>query len=635
MNQNQLPTSENAGFENSENDNHPKPIPGWLKVIAMFFAGIIYVFREPAIQLKTRVYDLEKQGFAWTLSGIFVSLVAGIGLGYELGWHYNYPVAKWVLSGTAAAIATYFYLWPAIVHVLLKGYIRLSEHVWKFIDFSLDPFVKSKSDDWLSQTVFFLTGFLTVGFACASFWFVMNFIHVQLAIGFAGYLFGGLAGLLVGVGSGFLGIALLNYAKLPWCAAVLGAILIYALRNYTRAYLPAQVFGFNITTVFYALELALWVGFIYPLLHITLTKVFSKFFKWLEQTVKYIYHLPKGGYREFYVQAINIASTAVVFFLVKDFFAPSLASNTIVLYFAASAVSLFVYVVFGRILNFLDNILIGGAVSFAGAHYVYVSISILQINNSDVWSFIGGVIGFSLFELVIFPIAFVAVKAVAEPLLSSWLREPLVSLHRVLSTELANSYDNTYKDKNENYIALFSQTASVAATVTAFFGARLLAEALELNLFLSTLLEIVIVVSAYLVLGKLVRYYKIALISRFSALAIAIYLGTQSYAFSSFHNIAYVIAAFGLILTLLLFFPISYVLIKALLTSIKADVWMEPVVVGAFEKVEVIFEKLWKAILINYDAIKATLDPMFENFNRAFRQSWEQISGSASGKRKN
>lgn len=637
MTQNQLPNLENAEGEKPENHNsentNAKPIAGWLKVIAMFFAGIIYVFREPALQLKSRVYDLTKEGPFWVVSGLLVSLAAGIGLGYQLGWQYNYEVVRWVFAGLVGALATYFYAWPAVVHVFLKGYIRLSKKVWKYLDFDLDPFKPMKAEDWLSQTVYYAIGVLTVGFGFFSFWFVMTFIHAQLAIGFAGYLFGGLAGLLVGVGSGFLGMGLLYNVQLPWCATVIGAALVYFLRSFTQQYLPTEAFGFNITGLIYALELALWAGFIYPLLHIALTRIFTRFFVWLRETNRYVYHQPKGGYREFFLQLANIATAIAVFFFISVKFAPDLAVSTTVLYALASVGSLFVYVVFGKLLNYLDNTFLSLATSLIGSYFVFQYVLTLQTIHSSEWALAAGFVFFFLSMSALFPIAYVALKAVFQPLLSSWLRDPLVKLHEVLSKELANSYDNTYKDKNENYIALFSQTVSFVATIAAFIGSNiLLTQYLGLNLILSILLEIAIVISAYLTFGKLVRRFKITLISRFFATVIAIFLGTQTYAFSSFHHISYVIGAISFILTLWIVFPVSYVLLKTLILTFKADFLLK-FFVELFDRIEATFERLWIAILENYAAIKATLDPMFENFNRAFKQSWEQINKSAGGKK--
>ncbi|MBC7996804.1 MAG: hypothetical protein IAF58_02610 [Leptolyngbya sp.] len=637
MTQNKLPNVENAGGEKPENHNsdnpNAKPIAGWLKVIAMFFAGIIYVLREPALQLKSRVYDLKKEGPFWVLSGLLVSLAAGIGLGYQLGWQYDYDAVRWVFAGLVGALATYFYAWPAVVHLFLKGYIRLSKKVWKYLDFNLDPFKPMKAEDWLSQTVYHAIGVLTIGFGILSFWFVMTFIHAQLAIGFAGYLFGGLAGLLVGVGSGFLGMGLLNFAQLPWCATVIGAALIYFLRSFTQQYLPTEAFGFNITGLIYALELALWAGFIYPLLHIALTRIFTRFFVWLRETNHYVYHQPKGGYREFFLQLANIATAIAVFFFISVKFAPILAVSAGALYTIASVASLFVYVVFGKALNFLDNSFLSLVSSLMGGYCAYQYVLTFQIIHSSEWAFAAGFVVFFLSMIALFPIAYVALKVVFQPLLSSWLRDPLVNMHDVLSKELANSYDNTYKDKNEDYIALFSQTVSFVATIAAFIGSSiLLTQFLDLNLIMSILLEIVIVISAYLTFGKLVRRFKTTLISRFFATVIAIFLGTQTYAFSSFHHISYVIGAISFILTLWIVFPVIYVLLKTLILTFRAD-YLLRFFVKLFDRIETTFERLWTAILENYAAIKATLDPMFENFSRAFKESWEQINKSAGGKK--
>lgn len=614
-----------------QGNNAEKPLPGWLKAIALPIAAIVYLFREPAVQLKRLVYD-GRTGGLWQILGIIVALAAGIGLGYQLGWQHDVSTVKWVISSVAATLATYFYIWPAAVHVLLKRLFTVSEKLWSYVESDPGAYRRGKTKTnpvWFTHVLFFLVGAAIVLGAINLGWTVLTVIHAKMAMGFFGYIVGGVAGLILGVIVGSGSFALLHSVKLPFAAALIGAGTIYLARGLTQTYLPTSAFGFDFTGVVYAIEGALWMAYIFPLAHITISRGFSFVWDLVDDLCKAIYNEEKGGYREFSLQVTNVGVTYAAFQLVAGY-APTLGFGALAVYSAASLAALVAYIIVGKVLTEIGNGIVGFAAS-AGA--AYLTFGYASTYGGLVVGLLGGALAAALTGFLLFPAAYWLVRLVAKPLLSSWLRNPLVTIHKVLSDELLHAFDRTYSDPNKNYVSLFSQLASLTATVAAYFGAVLLAGVLELGTILTFGLVGVLVLAAYLTFGKLARRYGNGLVAALLSIGAAVFVGAHVYALPDYGTLWYAIPAgiAAIVGTVFVAFPVAYVIAKALLTGIKADVWLKAIVVGAFDTVESVFSTIWQAIVENYKAIKATIDPLFTDFNRAFKQAWEQITGGKKG----
>lgn len=614
-----------------QGNNAEQPIPGWLKLIALPIAALVYLFREPAVQLKRLVYD-SRSGGLWQVLGVIVALATGIGLGYQLGWQHEVTTVKWVIASVLATLATYFYLWPAAVHVLLKRLFTVSEKLWGYVETDPGAYRRGNTKTnpvWFTRLLIFLVGAACVLGSVYLGWTVLTVIHAKMAMGFFGYIVGGVAGLILGVIVGAGSLSLLHGVKLPFAAAAIGALTIYLTRGLTQTYLPTSAFGFDFTGVVYAIEAAVWMAYLFPLAHIVVSRGFSFAWDLVDDLCKSIYNEPKGGYREFFLQVVNIGVATGAFLTVASY-VPTFGFGTIAVYGAASLATLVVYIIVGKVLTEIGNIPVGLA-SAAGAGYV--AFGYASAFGGTLAGIAGAAVAAVLTGFVLFPVAYWLVRLIANPLLASWLRNPLVNIHKVLSDELLHAFDRTYSDPNTNYVSLFSQLASLTATVAVYFGAVLLAGVLELGSILTVGLVGALLFAAYLTFGKLARRYGNGLVAALVSIGAAVFVGAHVYALPAYGSLWYAVpAGVGAILaTVFVAFPVAYVIVKAVLTGIKADVWLKAIVVGAFDKVESLFSTIWNAIVVNYNAIKATIDPIFTDFNRAFKQAWEQITGGKKG----
>jgi hypothetical protein len=104
------------------------------------------------------------------------------------------------------------------------------------------------------------------------------------------------------------------------------------------------------------------------------------------------------------------------------------------------------YLAIGSIVGQVSNMFIGVAGSIAAAAAVVLEPS-LQVFSGWFLVAVQAVLTALLAGLVVIPLAYRVVKFVANPLLASWLSEPLTNLHRSLRRELFSANSNTYSDK--------------------------------------------------------------------------------------------------------------------------------------------------------------------------------------------
>ncbi|MBZ0189995.1 MAG: hypothetical protein K8F91_27370, partial [Candidatus Obscuribacterales bacterium] len=270
----------------------------------------------------------------------------------------------------------------------------------------------------------------------------------------AGIIPAAISGLVVG------GIAgtLLNWLRLRLIAVLTGLAAVYFLTPTTTALVNGIELGsFSLITpalpwAASALALFVYIGLVFPLAHIAVTHGLKRLPDLLD-ALKEAYDEKNKRYRSFIAQVTTIAAVVAIFWFVPALLTATFGLTALwAVYGLTSLAAIAVYLVGG---NLLDNTGIGPqglAISIAAGYFTF-HWSIALSFGTVASSFIGTAAGMFTF-LLAFPLAYVVVRFVADPLLASWLAEPLVKLnHKAaisfmdLVESLTEAADRTYGDK--------------------------------------------------------------------------------------------------------------------------------------------------------------------------------------------
>ena len=231
---------------------------------------------------------------------------------------------------------------------------------------------------------------------------------------------------------------------------------------------------------------------------------------------------------------------------------------------------------------------------------------------------------------LVFPIAYALVRLVAKPLLASWLRDPLVKLHEVLSEEIGHAFSRTYLDQTE-YRDLFLHATNIVAGVGLAYAAYLLSAALGFGVAMTAGTVILTVGLSYMLVGKLLLKAGNYLVGVLTGLAVGVFAGTIVYAGQSAGLYAAIPA--GLVVAAAVFgigFPLVYVVVRAVANFLAATRWLKPVLVTVYEFFWNLFAALWREFLETYKRVYDSIKPYFGNFRQTWVDTWESVRQSFS-----
>lgn len=599
--------------------------------VAMFFIG-------PSQYLRKRAYDGSKIApFPW-LVGLVVSAAAGVKLGASV---YHLGVSWWLPMGVGAVVATYYYLWPALYLALSRWSFRFASFLWERIPDGDSSQVNAYGvSPWFVRLILSLSRIAAV-IACAVLWWQLGAgIHAKLGwdgalLNLISLVVSGVAALAVSVVVGALAFGLLSQGVLT-VAFASGLALSYwyspqALTLVQTYQLPAStVYGIE------ALVFFVWTAYLFPLSVLIVSRLFRGFGEWIVRALDYFFgnffkHFGRfleaayddsdRNYLSFVRHSANIAVASAVGYYAFGFDSIGgvgllAASLRVVL------PALLSYIVGGYLLRMVHNGVIAGFLSGYAAYIVYdlalqmgVPLGVLGAGASAVLAFVVGMI-------FAFPLVYFVVKLVFNPLLASWLGRPLEQVHEQLSTEIFSSVSHTYEDKAE-YGQFFALATGIAATGAVYFGLSRLVGLLDFAPLYVQIVTISGAVSIYLATGKLFVRYGNVLIGILLSLGFGVWGGISVYQHFD-ANLWYGVGGFfatGLA-TAFIGFPVSYVVVRALLSLVAVTHWLLPLLAFVHGFFFGFVSRFWNGVVIAYRTIEAAWLPAWRSVSQMWDESW-------------
>jgi hypothetical protein len=254
---------------------------------------------------------------------------------------------------------------------------------------------------------------------------------------------------------------------------------------------------------------------------------FNNFFKHFGRFLEAAYDDSDRNYLSFVRHGANIAVATAVGYYAFGFDsiggASLLASSLRVV-----LPVLLSYIVGGYLLRLVHNGFIAVVLSGFAAYFVYGLALFMGVPLGAVGAAASAVLTFAVGMIFVFPLAYFVVKLVFNPLLASWLGQPLAKVHEQLSTEIFSSVSHTYEDKAE-YGQFFAHATGIAATAAVYFGLSRLVGLLDFAPLYVQIVTISGAVSIYLAAGKLFVRYGNVLIGVLLSLGAGVWGGISVY----------------------------------------------------------------------------------------------------------
>lgn len=619
----------------SEAPNASQESPGLFQRLltgTMFFlAFLVMMLVKPAQYLKAQVYEKSGHTVAW-VAGLLASAVASIATGYFL-WLQAASAIAWIPLATAALFGTYYYLWPVLYLIVFRWAFEFSRFLWRNV-----PSAKARNFDgpvWFSQL---LTGLAIAGTVVSAFflaWHVGHAVHTWL--GFTSVL-GNLiaiaislvAGVLSGIFAGFVVISVLTEAAMPVLALASGAATAWHYNDGLVSVVAAHELPAWSNHVLQAAVVFVVAGYLFPLAHMVVSRLFNFVGKYLKDFID-------GFFRRFeklitstyadsdtkYVSFLHSAGALALTYAAGQYVWGWAASYGLYGQVGTTAGAVLVaYLISTAVLSQCSNVLIGVAGALAAFFFAYTTPWLHVIDGG--WFVLGlhGLVGAALAFFVLVPVAYQLVKLVANPLLASWLSDPLSSFQRSVSREIFSANSNTYSDST-GFEPLFAHLTNLVLAVGVFFAVQLAAAALTLGAWVSLGLPVLMVAFSYLFGGKLLLRWGNHLVGGLVGIAAGVFVGVEVFAHYG-QNYWYAIPAFaaGAALTVWLVFPVAYVLFRALANAVAVKSWLLPATAAVYNFCFGFVGSFWTQFMAIYRRLEASFKPVWDKLSRSWDESW-------------
>lgn len=625
--------------ESQEKSEGKAPRPrGALTWLMFAVAAVAMLFIKPSQYLRKRAYDDSKIApFPW-LVGLVASAAAGVQLGAVV---YHLGVSWWLPMGVGAVIATYYYLWPALYLAVFQWSFRFASFLWKRMpDGDSSQINEYGVSPWLVRLILRVARIAAV-IACGVLWWQLaSGIHAKLdwdgaLLNAISLIVSGVAALAVAVVVGALAFGLLSQGVLT-VAIASGLALSYWYSP--QASVLVQTYQLPADTAYGidALVFFAWTAYLFPLAVLFVSRLFRGFGEWIVRVLDYFFgnffkHFEKlleatyddsdRNYLSFVRHSANIAAAAAIGYYAFGFDtiggAGLLAASLRVVLPA-----LLSYIVGGYLLRRVHNGVIAGFLSGYAAYFVYGLALFLGVPLGAFGAGASAVLTFVIGMIFAFPLFYCLVKQVLNPLLASWLGRPLEQVHEQLSTEIFSSVSHTYEDRAE-YGQLFAHAMGIAATAAAYFGLSRLVGLLDFNPLYVQIVTIGGAISIYLAAGKLFVRYGNVLIGVLLSLGFGVWGGVGVYQHFD-ANLWYGVGGFfatGLA-TAFIAFPVSYVVLRALLSLVAARRWLLPLLGSVHGFFFGFVARFWNGVVIAYRTIEAAWLPAWRSVSQMWDDSW-------------
>lgn len=452
-------------------------------------------------------------------------------------------------------------------------------------------------------------------------------------VGFWGYVAGMLPGLLVGGGAACILGAILHAARLRAIAVVTGVAATYYLSATTTAFvssIPLGMFEIAAPALNYlalGLEVVLFVGFVFPLVHIFVTHALRK--------LADIFELFKEAYRDetpyrgFFMQVTNLAVTYGVAFHAVPF---AIAAAGFALpawaVIALSVVGGFAsYTLGGKLLNVTGPWPTGLFASAAAAVFAY---GFFTAGSFTAWAVAAVTLVGTFF--VLYPLAYLLVRFLTQGWLGAWLGEPLVNAHKRACSLIGDLFEQlfhctelTYGDESksaETFLHLFNLAALGGV---AYGGWILFTGVLGFATWLAIFTLVILGTLSYLLVGKLLQKTGNSSVGVVAGLAGAIYVGAWAYASQPWGwVVAVIVGLVAAALTFAFVFPIFYLVLKAILNVVQQESWLNPALVNVHNRAWERFTSVWADFMKAYREVRDSM----KGIRESVRKTYEEVAAN-------
>lgn len=621
-----------------------KHVNPFLKALMIVFAVPTMIVYESAKSLCKKAYGAYDSFFPTAL-GIVIALASGIGAGYYLGWVVDTSVYKWLPGGVLGSALSFFYIWPLLYLGIFKQAFKFSELLWDTVGKTEHHSYggwfsggRTSSTSWFTHVLLFL-GYVSIVLGAVYLgWNTLLGVHDKLDWGKFGYVVGLVAGGIVGLASGAISWAILAKGRLATVTAVTGVGLTYLFASATQSVVSrwSDAFGLGqfaggFSWLAYILEFAVYAAYVFPLVHIIMTHGFSWVADALKGLLEKVYgsEEKRSDYRQFFAQVVNIAGAyqlAKLSFVGSAYFALSGWYPIAI----AAGVAFLSYLLIGKLLREVGNGLVGGIASAHSVLFAFFAYKAAGLWFGTVGAIAAAAVAGALTFDLAFPLAYLAVRLLAKPLLASWLGKPLAGLHegiwngvKRIGTELGHAFSKTYDDETP-YKATFLHLVNLGTLVGTFFGFGALTGALGFATWLSWATVAASLVLSYLLVGKLLQKAGNELVGILTGLAAGIFVGVLTLAGHAWW-VATIVGLIAAALTFSLAFPIAYVVLRAIINVVQPEKWLRPALVGAHDAVWGNFASLWSEFLEAYRDVRNWFRPTWESFKASWSETWAQV----------
>jgi hypothetical protein len=635
----------------SENDPKNSGTPGG--PLKSLFTAIIYAFAflaaivvKPAQALTKATYTKNGLKTYTFFAGVILSIVASIGTGY-FAFKHAAPLEWWLGAAVAAPFAVYFYLWPLTYLAIGKWTFRFSRFIWGYVADLEDR--EPTTPKWLTM-VLSVSGTIASAVSCLYlFWLGAVAVHNWLGWGgISAWAIGVLVGGITAFVCASALISLIWKGGMAAVSLISGTILVHFFGYDAAKLLPLFSHGFVshgfVSHAGKVAQVLLWAAYLFPLLHILVSRlfgwvghIFDKFFEHVVKAIfdfigRYFGKLRAATYGErdqaylgLLRQALAIAVSAYCAYHAFTYVhALSFGTGLWLAAPASALAALLLYIATGFLFSELTPSLFGMLTAilavyggFSASHNFFhlfggrVSIAI-----------VAGLASAVLTVLVFFPLVYQLVRLFLKPLVANWLGLPLVQMHAQIAEQVLSSIDETY-DEDTAYGPFFIQVVNIAVALASFFLTREVVLAVHLHGTWALALPLLLPLLSYLFIGRLLTAYKTILIGLLGSLAAGAFAGVKMFAHFH-HSLWYAVPSFvaaGLAFAFV-FFPVAYVVVRAILEVILVSRWAAPALVFIYDFAFSFVARGWAEFATVYRRIAISFAPIWAQVSKTWDEAW-------------
>ncbi len=617
-------------FRKNSSGSSEKTNPLYLVIAALIM---------PIIELGKWCTDKVYSGWKGAFLCVFAlaaSIGSSIGAGHYVHTAWDFGMFWTVIAGIVAWLGVMFYIFPLTWRFIAKPvwdlcdaiYDRVREVTKEYAKPFFGGIVKVAStvcvgsgklwdrvnakefeDNWFAKlvgAVSYISAFCGSAYLG---WSAYGAVFGVIGIPVVNYILAVTAGLLAfGVLFGFLE-QFLTYGKFAFIGIVASAAAAWAGAPLASAALGVSgVLTYGVLAAAFVVAL----GYGFPLVNLAFTNGFwGRVWKAIKPLPEKTYDDSSKDYARFFQHVVNFAMTGGI-----TYGAYTIAAAAGVPLWGivpiALAVAALTYIVGFKIVGWDGgNFVIGGVASLAAAYQV----GALYVANGWVYGIYGGIVAGVLALLatgvVVFPAAYLLVRAILNTIGASALAAPLTAMYNAFDTqfkkalkELRHSFDYCYRDKS-GYNELVLHIVNIGIAYAAFTGTLALIVGVgALGGIMGWVAVALATALSYLLVGKLLfkSGYGLEFVGACVSLAAAVFVGNVVYATGASTVMMIAAGAAGIATWFATFFiavPVAYVVAK-FLTSWAFTGWLKPLLGWVYDRAWGVFVGFWKGFLATY-----------------------------------